>query len=305
MAPKRNQITNKTKRIEQLLSMAWSTESTARILAITGQILEIDPNNIEALIMRADNTKDTEERIKLLRRGIEALNTPENFAQHENKILYTIALNQRLAYSLLMLGNYDEAYEACDMVIKFSEENYDTEEDENYENMKSLRYRLLIYREEWQKILALAMQDEDHTAGWAYAKLVSAWMLSPEPKQKVCANLFWTALMKGPDIPFYMLGFFEEPDENEDDEIHNDFQFALLYYDVLSISDEFYNWFSRGVILFGLLSNRFEGREREYMIDALDSLGGFNDYEKMKAVLVEGDDMAVIEALAANKCLTD
>ncbi len=41
------------------------------------------------------------------------------------------------------------------------------------------------------------------------------------------------------------------------------------------------------------------------MIDALDSLGGFNDYEKMKAVLVEGDDMAVIEALAANKCLTD
>ncbi len=305
MAPKRNQITNKAKRIEQLLSMAWTTESTARILAITGQILELDPNNIEALIMRADNTKDAEERVKFLRRGVEALNAPENFAMHDSKVLYTIALNQRLAYSLLMLGKHDEAYEVCDTVVKFSEENYDNEEDENYESMKSLRYRLLIYRKEWQKILALTMQDEDHTAGWAYAKLVSAWELSPEPKQKVCANLFWNALMKGPDIPFYMLGFFEEPDEDDDAQTQDDFQFALLYYDVLSISDEFYNWFSRGVTLFGLLSNRFEGREREYMIDTLDSLGGFNDYEKMSAILVEGDDMAVIEALAANKCLTD
>ena len=41
------------------------------------------------------------------------------------------------------------------------------------------------------------------------------------------------------------------------------------------------------------------------MIDALDSLGGFHDYEKMSKILVEGDDMSVIEAMAANKCLLD
>ncbi|MBR0315400.1 MAG: hypothetical protein IJQ99_00835 [Synergistaceae bacterium] len=103
-----------------------------------------------------------------------------------------------------------------------------------------------------------------------------------------------------------MLGFFDEPEDDEDDEsIISDFDFAVLYYDVLSFSDYFHDWFSRGVVLFGLLSNRFEGKERDYMIDALDSLGGFNDYERMSKILVEGDDMAVIEAMAANKCLID
>ena len=67
--------------------------------------------------------------------------------------------------------------------------------------------------------------------------------------------------------------------------------------------DEFYNWFSKGVILFGLLSGRFEDNEQDSMIDALDNLGGFDEYEKLKNILVETEDRAVIEALIANKSL--
>ncbi len=41
------------------------------------------------------------------------------------------------------------------------------------------------------------------------------------------------------------------------------------------------------------------------MIDALDNLGGFDEYERMKNILVETEDSAVIEALTANKCLVN
>ena len=74
---------------------------------------------------------------------------------------------------------------------------------------------------------------------------------------------------------------------------------------VLSVSGDFSDWFKRGAILFGLLTNRFDEREREYLLDVLDSLGGYEEYGKMSTIIVEGDDMAVIEILAANKCLSE
>ena len=107
--------------------------------------------------------------------------------------------------------------------------------------------------------------------------------------------------MMSPDVPFYMLGYYEEPDDDEENEA---FDFAVMYYDILSVSDEFFHWFTRGTILFGLLTNRFDGREREYVLDVIDSLGGYEEYERMSGIMLEADDRAVIETLAANKCLS-
>ena len=295
----------KAKRIEQLLTMAWNTTSRARILAITSQILELDPDNIEAMVLKADRIENPEKRLEILEHAFNVLNSVEHL-KHELRIMYRIALLQRLSYVCYGFGRHNKAFEYCNEAITFSEENFDPEEDENYISMKSMRYRLLIEKKQWQTILAYSMKDEDRTPGWAYSRLIAAWVLSPKNKRQLsCAKLFWDALLTGTDIPFYMLGFFEEPDYDDDEETREEFDFSIMYYDVLSVTDDFYNWFSRGVVLFGLLTNRFEGKERDYMIDALDSLGGFHDYEKMSKILVEGDDMSVIEAMAANKCLLD
>ena len=78
-----------------------------------------------------------------------------------------------------------------------------------------------------------------------------------------------------------------------------------MFYDTLDISENFKNWFKRGVILFGLLTNRFDGSKHDYMIDELDASGGYEEYEKMSRMIIEGDDEAVIEMLAVNKCLTE
>ena len=68
-----------------------------------------------------------------------------------------------------------------------------------------------------------------------------------------------------------------------------DFHFSLLFADVWSFSLDLLNWFSRGVILFGLLSGRF-GEKAEEILEILRSLGRGEEYDKMEAFLDDMDD---------------
>ncbi|MBQ7593784.1 MAG: hypothetical protein IJU48_05465 [Synergistaceae bacterium] len=298
-------MTDKQERIEQLLSMAWNTNSTARVLAIANQVLELNSENTEALILKADNIMDNNDRVKLLLHAASSLDNPENCNPDDRELL-SFVINQRLAYVFFSMNNHNEAFKYCEAALKFAAENdSDPDAESNLAEMKKLYYRILIERHEWQKILEQTMRDEEHSLAWAYSRLISAWMIAPGKAKSVCANMFWDALMLGPDVPFYVLGYLEEPEDDAGPIEQEDFEFALMYYDCFSISEEFFNWFSRGAVLFGLLSNRFDAKEREYMLDVLDTLGGYEEYEKMSQILVEADDTAIIEALAAYKCLSD
>ena len=287
MRPKRG--TNAVKqRIDQLLNMAWNTKSTARTLAIVSQILEIDPDNVDALIMKADNTQDSDARTKILTQALDALNKPENLDIDERDILLYV-VNQRLAFTMFYANRFRESFAYCEAALNSDAVNDDPDAEASRDDMKALYYRLLLEAQDWKRILAETMRDEDHSLAWGYSRLIAAWMLATDNTRHVCAGMFWDVLMMGPDVPFYMLGYFPEPDDDAKQQAHDDFDFAVLYYDAIS----------------GLLSGRFEEREREYLLDVLDTLGGYEEYERMSRIIVEGDDAAVIEMLAANKCLAD
>ena len=293
---------SKQSRIEQLLVMAMNSESEARTLAITDQILELDPDQTEALIIKADHTNQESKRVKILEhalKSVKKISYPDDEKQMLELLIY-----KRLQLTLYSMGKYDEALNACMKILEAPEEFYNELEEDG--GTKRLYYRLLIELHEWQRILTETMQDSEHTPARAYAKLSAAFMLAPAAKRnQICASMFWDALILSPEIPFYMLGYNPEPGDNESPEVYSAFNFAIIYYDILSISDDFRDFFTRGVILFGLLSNRFDGREREYMLDVLDTLGGYDEYEKMSKILLENDDAAIIEALAAHKCLSE
>ena len=303
MKPKRGNNSVK-ERIDQLLSMAWNTKSTARTLAIISQILEIDPDNVDALIMKADNTQDSDARNQILMQALESLNKPENFSMDERDILLYV-VNQRLAFSMFYANKFRESFTFCEAALNSDAVDDNPDAEASREDLKALYYRLLIEAEDWKRILAETMRDEDHSLAWGYSRLIAAWMIAPNDARRICAGMFWDVLMMGPDVPFYILGIFPEPDDSAKLQAHEEFDFAVLYYDAASVSEDFYRWFNRGAILFGLLSGRFEEREREYLLDVLDTLGGYEEYERMSKIIVEGDDEAVIEMLAANKCLTD
>ena len=302
-------IQNDSERIEQLLNMAWETSSPARELAIANQVLEINPDNISALLLKAGQTEDPNKCLEILQHALNALDKPGS-CEPDEKGSFFILINSQLASLYTGLDEFDNAYKHCESVLKFCEENPD-EEEKNIElgyddtMIKALFYRALIERRDWQKILEEAMRDTKDTLGRAYARLIAAWFLGGQNAKKICANLLWDVLRIAPDVPFYMVGFIEEPSVDVENEELEDFNFALMYYDTISITDEFFNWFSRGVILFGLLSGRFEEKERDYLIDVLDNLGGYDEYQKMKDIIVETEDSLVLEALAANKCLTE
>ena len=283
-------------KIEQLLDMAYTTDSEERTAFIARQILEIAPDNTEALILVADTTEDPDSRMEVLLHALRSLDDPENFSPNEKDELI-FSVNYRLAYTYFADNRMAEALSCCEEALKVSEG-----EDEPEIDIKELYYRILIESRQWGRILSETLRDDVHSLAWAYSRLVAAWMTAPGKSMPVCANMFWDALSLAPDVPFYMLNYYDEPDDGDE---HPDFDFAVIYYDVLSVSDEFSDWFKRGAILFGLLTNRFDEREREYLLDVLDTLGGYEEYERMSRIIVEGDDMAVIEILAANKCLSE
>ena len=282
---------------DELLDRAYESEDEAEVEALVERALELEPDNPEALLLRADLTDDDEERLSILTGALEAVRillkdmdvAPEEFAEDELGLVY-LALLQRAAFTFFSVGEDEEAFHAAEELLR-----YDLDDNGASRN---LYYRILVERGEWQRILDETERDVDHQLGWAYSRLAAAFMLGDRP---AAARMFWDAVIMSPNVPFYMLGYFPEP-EGESEAEEEDFNFATLYADVWNASRDLLNWFSRGVILFGLLSGRF-GEEQDNMLEILNSLGGRAEYDKMSAVIMDSDDAAIIETLAAHHCL--
>lgn len=312
----------KEKRIKQLFLMGCESSSKKRIVAIARQILEINPNHIEALILRADNVKDPEVMVNDLKKALSALDDPDNYLGKKDALF--LALNQRLAIIYTNIGDYDNAFKFCTTAIEFDESYEDNDDDDtDYDNffddgsndhnirtrdannalMKAIFYKVLIMRQEWQKILSYSLSDKQITPGRAYAKLIAVWNIAPPNNLSICANLFFDALSISPDAPFYLMKYLDEPDDKASSESHEAYYFALLFNGALPHDDVFLSWFGRGVILFGLLSGRFKGDDFDYFVDGIERLGGYYEYARMKKILSATEDREIIKALAENKCL--
>ncbi|MDR1730863.1 MAG: hypothetical protein LBR61_02085 [Synergistaceae bacterium] len=281
--------------VYELLDRACESEDASEMAALVDRALELDPDNPEALLFKADLMEDEEGKLPVLER---ALAEAERYLQEEglsgNDILEDetgqvyLALLQRLAYLLFFMERDDEAMERVEEFLR-----YDSEEQES---VKDLYYCILLEREEWSKVLETAMQDSERTLGWAYARVIASFMLLNGKNPDSLCKMLWEAVRMSPNVPFYMMGYIPDPvDESEEES--EDFHFAVLFENVLSLSRDFLNWFSCATILFGLLSNRF-GEEREDMEEILDALGGKADYEEISRQLPGGlDDRTIVDAL--------
>ena len=295
---------NGTGDIEDLLERAYESEDAGEVEELVERALELDPENPEVLLLQADLTEDDDVRLPILVHAIENARSvlreegipEEDFAEDELGTVY-LALLQRAAFTLFSLEDDERSFE---IVQELMRHNLDDQG-----SVRSLYYRILIEKGDWSLILRETMQDGDRQLGWAYARLAACFMLTEEGEGGTgeAAAMFWDALSMAPNVPFYMLGYFPDPvDDSEEEE--EDFHFSLLFSDVWSSSHNLLNWFSRGVILFGLLSGRF-GEEADDMLEILRSLGGGEEYDKMEALLDDQDDGSLIETLAAHRCLSE
>ena len=295
---------NGTGDIEDLLERAYESEDAGEVEELVERALELDPKNPEVLLLQADLTEDDDVRLPILVHAIENARSvlreegipEEDFAEDELGTVY-LALLQRAAFTLFSMEDDERSFEIVQELMR-----HDLDDQGS---IRSLYYRILIEKRDWSLILRETMQDGDRQLGWAYARLAACFMLTEEGEGGTgeAAAMFWDALSMAPNVPFYMLGYFPDPvDDSEEEE--EDFHFSLLFSDVWSSSHDLLNWFSRGVILFGLLSGRF-GEEADDMLEILRSLGGGEEYDKMEALLDDQDDGSLIEALAARRCLSE
>lgn len=295
---------NGTGDIEDLLERAYESEDAGEVEELVERALKLDPENPEVLLLQADLTEDDDVRLPILVHAIENARSvlreegipEEDFAEDELGTVY-LALLQRAAFTLFSMEDDERSFEIVQELMR-----HDLDDQGS---IRSLYYRILIEKRDWSLILRETMQDGDRQLGWAYARLAACFMLTEEGEGGTgeAAAMFWDALSMAPNVPFYMLGYFPDPvDDSEEEE--EDFHFSLLFSDVWSSSHDLLNWFSRGVILFGLLSGRF-GEEADDMLEILRSLGGGEEYDKMEALLDDQDDGSLIEALAARRCLSE
>ena len=295
---------NGTGDIEDLLERAYESEDAGEVEELVERALELDPENPEVLLLQADLTEDDDVRLPILVHAIENARSvlreegipEEDFAEDELGTVY-LALLQRAAFTLFSMEDDERSFEIVQELMR-----HDLDDQGS---IRSLYYRILIEKRDWSLILRETMQDGDRQLGWAYARLAACFMLTEEGEGGTgeAAAMFWDALSMAPNVPFYMLGYFPDPvDDSEEEE--EDFHFSLLFSDVWSSSHNLLNWFSRGVILFGLLSGRF-GEEADDMLEILRSLGGGEEYDKMEALLDDQDDGSLIETLAAHRCLSE
>ena len=293
--------------IYDLLNRAYESEDADEVAKLVERALALEPDNPEALLLKADLTEEDEERLPFLERALEGTRryiqdeglTDEDFLEDETGLVH-LALLQRAAYTLFSLEEDDRSLELVEELLRY--------DHEDLAMAKTLYYRILLEQEEWARALEETMCEPSRGLGWAYARIVATFMLAGgkgkvkearekarEKNGKNLNKMLWDAVRMAPNVPFYMLGYMPDPvDESEDENFH----FSLLFEDVLSVSRDLLNWFSKGTILFGLLTGRF-GEESDDMREILATLGGAADYKELASHLEDASDVTVLDALAA------
>ncbi|MDR1379664.1 MAG: hypothetical protein LBJ36_11540 [Synergistaceae bacterium] len=298
--------------VYELLGKAYDTEDVDEVTALVERALELEPDNPEVLMFKADLLEDDAERFFVLERAIKEAKryfqeeelSDEDILEDEVGLVY-LGLLQRAAYTLFSLGEDEQSMKLLEELLGYDQADLAMG--------KLLYYRILLEWEEWTRVLEVTLQETTRGLAWVYAKLIATFMLSGDGKKdgkkegkngkeaksdKNLNRMLWDAVRMAPNVPFYMLGYIPDPLNETEDE---DFHFAILFEEIWSISRNLLNWFSKGTILFGLLTGRF-GQEAESMKEILEALNGLTDYENLTLRLGNAsDDERVLEALTTGE----
>jgi tetratricopeptide (TPR) repeat protein len=284
--------------IYEILGRAYESEDDNEIEDLVEQALALDPDNPEALLLKADLVEDDdEERLRLLEKAREEMEeyfqaegiSDEDILEDDMGFAY-LAILQRIAYTLFVLEEDERSLEVVEELLRYDEADRAL--------TKTLYYRIYLEREDWAHILEETMKDKNRGLGWAYARMIATFMKGKKGNLERVDKMLWDVVRMAPNAPFYMLGYTPDPvDDSEEEE--DAFHFSILYEGVWTLSRDLLNWFSRGTILFGLLTGRF-GVESNDMEEILDALGGTSDYEELTRSLADAteDDETVLRALA-------
>ena len=257
-------------RIDDLLDEAYSTDDEAEMERLAREVLEMDDENVEAMILLADAGDFSEEKIKILERArdiladdVEALlaNDEASFLEDDTGMLY-IAVLQRLGFAHFSEGNNEEALE-----IALEIQRHDPDQETLG---RTLHYTVLLDMKRDAEVIEEALKDDLESLAMLHAKAIASFRLTGGDRGAYRA--LWDAFAAGPEIPFYILGYYGQPGEDAGEDEYEDYNFAVLLEDQWSSDPELINWLARGTILFGLTASLFPSEDVEKMMILADAL---------------------------------
>lgn len=272
-------------RIDELLDEAYSTDDEEEMERLAREVLEMDEENVEALILLADAGEFSDEKINILERArdilaadVESLlaNEDASFLEDDTGMLY-IAVLQRLGFAHFSEGNNEKALDIALEILKHDPEG---------ETLgKTLYYTVLLDMKRDAEVLEEALRDDVESPAMLHARAIASFRLTGGDRGAYRA--LWDAFAAGPEIPFHILGYWGEPEEDASDEEYEDYNLAVLFEDQWSSDPELINWLARGTILFGLTASLFPKDDVEKMMVLADALDIADSVEEA-LVQVEG-----------------
>ena len=265
-------------RIDELLDEAYSTDDEDEMERLAREVLEMDDENVEAMILLADAGEFSEDKIKILERArdiladdVEALlaNEDASFLEDDIGMLY-IAVLQRLGFANFSEGNNEAALEIAREIM-----SHDPEQETLG---RTLYYVVLLDMKRDVEVIEEALKEDIESPTMLHARAIASFRLTAGDRGAYRA--LWDAFAAGPEIPFYILGYYGEPGDDATEDEFEDYNFAVLLEDQWSSDPELINWLARGTILFGLTASLFPDEDVEKMMilaDALDIADSVED----------------------------
>jgi tetratricopeptide (TPR) repeat protein len=290
--------------IDELLELAYDSDSQEEVERIAKKILKQNPNHPEALLLLSDTLDDLDEQLTLLNRAYEIAIKDfneeisdcavEDVLESESGMVLA-GIMQRMIIPLSESGKTEEAFNLSKKLREL--------DPENQIQSHSIYYYMLLKKKDFSHVLEESFKDSVHSLAWAWSRFIAVFMLSGECSSS--EKNFWEAIQMGPDVPFYMFGKYEEPDEDfeEDDE---EYSLALLYSEhVVCNSEELIGYVMSRTSLFGLLSNRITKEDIDEYDAAIEILRSTGLMEKYQKLLDEIDDevftdQAIIKMISAD-----
>lgn len=234
-------------RIDALLDEAYQSKDWEETRRLALKVLELDSNQVEALVLLADASEDEVEQIALLRRALSLLPSigeggRKKMTQEERELRATVL--ERLGVALLLVDPEEVLGHAAESV------RVDPVE---CEIGRSLTYAALLLLHRGGDVLQEYLQDQSEFPARFYGRALALYQMVGKGEAFFVA--LWEALAKESDIAFYALGLWPDPSPDKEDE----WEYVRLSSILITPwwhYEEAYAWLLTATVLFGYLTDR-------------------------------------------------
>lgn len=292
-------------KIKALLNRLDEAETDDDIRAVGEELLREDPKSPYGKLAvwstlpheeSLENLRMLEDALGEMRAVIESKEGLAFIEGDRNSQVYCTIL-MHLGYSLLSEGETEDALEIAEELVNF--------DDEGHFPSRELLYRCMLDLDMYEEILESLEIDALESVVGEHARAIA--LIETKAERGEIRDAINYAISLAPDVPFFVLGVWSFPEEEDEDDADDEFEEVILNATYLaepwSKTDERLVALSVPAFLLGYLTDRIEDKkEIETLLQTYEYAGVREDVEQSKEKITimtkKDEDPDEIDAVA-------